>query len=122
MPRKIKDIKDENKDKPTEIKAPSTPSTTDLANRVKNKANQQKAYLDAQPKVSVLIPFAKGEKKGVTQPFTINGYRLNVPKGVMIQVPQQIAEMIAERFNVELEVKGRSLENKGSDAKSALDV
>ena len=71
-----------------------------------------KVTLEAQPKISILIPLEKGEGKGAQQPFTINGYRFDVPKGVMTQVPQQVADMVAERFNVELEQKSQTIEFK----------
>ena len=68
---------------------------------LRSKADHMKDHLDRQPKVAVLIPFEKGEKKGAVQPFCINGYKFTVQKGVMTQVPEQVAEMIAERFNIE---------------------
>ena len=79
---------------------------------VLSRQEQMKAILEAQPKVSILIPLEKGEGKGAQQPFTINGYRFDVPKGVMTQVPQQVADMVAERFNVELEQKSQTIEFK----------
>jgi len=79
---------------------------------VLSRQEQMKVTLEAQPKISILIPLEKGEGKGAQQPFTINGYRFDVPKGVMTQVPQQVADMVAERFNVELEQKSQTIEFK----------
>lgn len=118
MPKNLADVTNENKNEPVKVKP--TPVTPQV--RVKNKAEQMKAHLESQPKVSIMIPLEKWEKKGTTQPFTINGYRFTVPKGVMTQVPEQVAQMVSERFNVDLEIRSQSIENRDSDAKSALDV
>jgi len=123
MPKKLKDIENENKNKPLEKKKePIIPSAIDVQVRVKTKAEQMKAQLEAQPKVSILIPLEKGEKKGAVQPFTLNGYRFTVPKGMMTQVPEQVAQMISERFNVELEVRSQSIENRDKEIKEALNA
>ena len=123
MPKKLKDIENENKNKPLEKKKePIIPSAIDVQVRVKTKAEQMKAQLEAQPKVSILIPLEKGEKKGAVQPFTLNGYRFTVPKGMMTQVPEQVAQMISERFNVELEVRSQSIEQRDKEIKEALNV
>jgi len=42
-----------------------------------------KALLAAQPVVSIMVPLETGEPKGTQLPVTINGYRVNVPKGVL---------------------------------------
>ena len=123
MPKKLKDIENENKNKPLEKKKePIIPSAIDVQVRVKTKAEQMKAQLEAQPKVSILIPLEKGEKKGAVQSFTLNGYRFTVPKGMMTQVPEQVAQMISERFNVELEVRSQSIENRDKEIKEALNA
>ena len=62
--------------------------------------SDMKALLDAQTKVRVLVPLESGEKLGEFLPVNINGYRLNVPKGVYVDVPQTVADIIAESFNV----------------------
>ena len=123
MPKKIKDIENENKNKPIKkAKEPIVPSVVDIQQRVKTKAEQMKVHLESQPKVSILIPLEKREKKGAVQPFTINGYRFTVPKGTMTQVPEQVAQMISERFNVELEARSQSIENRDKETKEALNV
>ena len=122
MPKKIKDIENENKNEPVKVKATPTPSTEEVRQRVQTKAEQMKAQLEAQPKVTILIPLEKGEKKGAVQPFCLNGYRFTVPKGQMTQVPEQVATIISERFNVELEVRSQSIEQRDKETKSALDV
>src|ERR1043166_3469344 len=62
-------------------------------------AGDMKALLDSQPKVRVLVPLESGEKLGEFLPVNINGYRLNVPKGVYQDVPQTVADIIADAYN-----------------------
>jgi hypothetical protein len=63
-------------------------------------AGDMKALLDGQSKVRVLVPLESGEKLGEFLPVNINGYRLNVPKGVYVDVPQTVADIISESFNI----------------------
>jgi hypothetical protein len=118
MPKKIGDN--------NEVVQPTKPvekiiTNAEIKQRVQSKAEQMKAQLDAQPKVMILIPLEKGEKKGAVQPFCINGYRFSVPKGAMTSVPEQVAAMIAERYQVELQVRSQAIGQKDQEAKSALD-
>jgi hypothetical protein len=87
---------------------------------VKSKADQMKSQLEAQEQISVLIPLEKGEKKGAKQSFIINGYRVDYPKGKFIKVPEQIAQMISDRYEIELEVRGKSLDYADETVKTAL--
>jgi hypothetical protein len=58
-----------------------------------------KARLALQPKVSIMIPLEGKEKKGSTFPVTLNGYRLNIQKGVYVPVPKQVAEIVMDSQN-----------------------
>lgn len=89
-----------------EAVTPSAPATPERRNSVQEEAafektvSDMKAVLDAQPKVRILVPLEGNEKLGAFHPVTINGYRLNVPKGVYVAVPQTVADIISEAFNV----------------------
>ena len=61
-----------------------------------NDAQKTKIRLSKQPKVRIIIPKEKTESKGATLPVTINGYRLNIPKGVYVEVPEQVAQIVME--------------------------
>lgn len=64
-------------------------------------ANKIKAMLDAQDKVGVFIPLENGEPKGTQLPVEINGYRMNVPKGVPnVQVPKSVADIIWQSLGI----------------------
>lgn len=60
------------------------------------KAQRMKSKLNAQPRVTIMIPLDMGEQFGATHPVTLNGYRLNIKKGVYVEVPKQVAEVVAE--------------------------
>lgn len=69
---------------------------------INSKAAQMKKKLDAQPKISILIPL-EGEKFGTTFPVTLNGLRVNILKGIYVPVPKQIADIVADNQKQTLE-------------------
>jgi hypothetical protein len=66
---------------------------------------KMKKHLEAQPKVMIMIPFEAGEKpetaKHIKFSVRLNGYLMEVPRGVRVEVPQQVAEVIWERLESE---------------------
>lgn len=72
---------------------------------LRNDARAMKAHLEAQPKVSIMIPFEVGENpengKKVKFHCNLNGYAMDIPRGVYVEVPLQIADMIKERLESE---------------------
>jgi len=66
------------------------------ASRPLSKAEAMKRKLEAQPKIPIMIPLAPGETEGSTQSVILNGYRMNIRKGMYVHVPQQVAEVIME--------------------------
>lgn len=65
-----------------------------------SKAQKMKEHLAKQPKVQFLIPLGVGEKRGTVETWQANGYRLNILKGVLVEVPQQVAESLAESYQL----------------------
>lgn len=63
---------------------------------VGSKAERMREHLSKQPKVRILIPLEGRERLGITVPVTINGYRMNIMKGLYVNVPEQVAEIIME--------------------------
>ncbi len=94
VPLKEKEQKDEKEPKESftaqlgvvEFKSPAHGS----------KAAIMKKQLDAQPKITIMIPLGLGEPRGATHPVQLNGYRLNIRKGVYVDVPLQIAKVVME--------------------------
>lgn len=60
-----------------------------------------KKRLAKEPRVRMFIPLGIGEKKNAMAyiPVTINGYRIEVPKGEYVNVPQSVADILAESQN-----------------------
>jgi hypothetical protein len=71
-----------------------------------------KAKLDAQPKVRIIIPKEAKESEGSFETVQINGYTLQIRKGVYVEVPQQVADIIMSsnhQINQALETAARKL-------------
>jgi Fe-S cluster assembly scaffold protein SufB len=71
----------------------------------KGKAQKMKESLQKQPKVRVFMPLEGKEKPGTQFPVTLNGYRVNVPKGVYVEIPQQVADVIMDSLNQTVEAE-----------------
>lgn len=70
---------------------------TEVADQdLSEKALKMKAFLQKQDRVSVFLPLEDGEKRGTTKSVILNGFRLNILKGVRVQVPEQIADVIED--------------------------
>ena len=105
---------------PAKPAAPAASATRPAANTSRNstvassgtvdekhmsKAMRTKAHLDKQRKVMVFIPFEAGEnpEQAAKVPFHvgINGYNFDIPRGTAVEVPEQVAKMVAERLESE---------------------
>jgi len=73
----------------------------------RNDVQKMKAHLDKQPKVSVMIPLEQGvpPESADKIPFVVNlnGYRMAIKRGVFVEVPMQVAEVV--KANLESEGK-----------------
>ena len=82
------------------------------------KADTMAKHLEAQPKIRVLIPLEPNEKvgnvkivrnshgileyqyiSGAVWSKTFNGYKVTLPKGTYVDVPEQIAENLAKELD-----------------------
>ncbi len=88
------------------IENPTAPTAEDKAaektdaKKWEGKAAAMKAHLAKQPKVQFLIPLGFGEKRGAYETVIMNGYRLNIMKGVLVELPRQVAELLAESYQM----------------------
>lgn len=81
-------------------------SRTDIQEEMKKDVQNVKAALAKQPKVRMFIPLGIGEKKGSRGAFesvTINGFRQVFPKGEYITVPESVALILEEHYNMSSE-------------------
>lgn len=63
-----------------------------------SKVDIMRKKLASQPVVRMYLPLEGQEKVGTTHPVIINGLRINVPKGVYVDLPQQVADILRESF------------------------
>lgn len=112
--------------KVTLIENPTAPTPEDRAaertdkKRWEGKAAAMKAHLAAQPKVQFLIPLGFGEKRGAYETVIMNGYRLNIMKGVLVQIPQQVATLLADSYQMTAEAGSDFLLDRADAVKESL--
>lgn len=75
-----------------------------------------KAALAEAPKTKWLIQLAPGERPGAVETVTINGYRLSIRKGVLVEIPVPVAEILAAHYNVLSEVAADKMSKAGDEA------
>lgn len=96
-------------------------SQKDVGIEYKKMSNEMKKHLDSQPKVQFLVPLATGEKRGAEETVQINGYRMVIKKGTMVTIPQQVAEILADHYRIQMEAgQEYKISSKGSDVEEAL--
>lgn len=61
-----------------------------------SKAERIKEFLLSQPRVRMLFPRQQGEDKSILQTINLNGYRLDFPKDTYVDVPEPVAEVLAD--------------------------
>jgi hypothetical protein len=90
---------------PESTPAPETVTEAKVAKELTTDIQRMKAHLDAQRKVSIMIPLEPGmsQESADLVPFTVNmnGYQLNIRRGVFVEVPEQVADMIKARLESE---------------------
>lgn len=64
---------------------------------------QTKAILEKMEHVNFIIPLEPGEKPGAVETVQINGYGLTIKKNVMVSLPIAVANLIAEKYRINME-------------------
>lgn len=75
----------------------------DIAKELLSDIKATLATLESEPKVHFMIPLAEGEKPGAVHDCFINGAKYTVKKGIMTQVPESIAALLANHYQVGME-------------------
>jgi len=94
--------------------------TSPVAQEHLDDAHAMKEQLSKQPKVSFLIPLGPGENEGSTDQVCLNGYKLKIKKGVMVELPQQVAEILANKYKVQMMAGRESLVSRSAKVEEAL--
>ena len=67
---------------------------------VKTHAEETKEILDKAPRTDFLIPLFEGENEGAVETCQINGYPFIIKKGVMVNIPVPVANLLAEKYRI----------------------
>ena len=73
------------------------------------KAHEMRKKLMHQPAVPVLIPLGHEEKIGSTHQVTLNGYTMFIRKGMMVNVPLQVKQVLDEKFKHQMYMREHPL-------------
>lgn len=97
--------------------APSANTTTS------SEANVVKQKLAKQPKLPIFLPLEAGERKGVAyRSVTINSYRFEVKKGMIVYVPQAVHDLLVNAMQATADATevDENLENADGSKRRAL--
>lgn len=85
-----------------------------------SKAEKMKNFLLSQIRVRMFIPQAPGFNKSVKQDVTLNGYHLQFPRNAYVDVPQQVADVLAESLQQTEVALSQNLIGGNKEKESAL--
>lgn len=92
-----------------------------LAKFPNDTAAQAKFILANSEHISFLVPLGEGEKEGAFETTNINGYRLTIKKGVMVNIPIQVANLLANKYRIAMTAGSeKELGNASKDVQDAL--
>jgi len=95
-------------------------SGVQISEEFKSDAQRMKENLDSQTKINFLIPLLPGEHEGSYETVCLNGYTLKIKKGALVSLPQQVVEILAEKYKVALEAGKESRIDRSPDVEEAL--
>ncbi|MDD5726283.1 MAG: hypothetical protein PHC53_02625 [Patescibacteria group bacterium] len=75
-----------------------------------------KESLNKEKKVSFMIPLAPGEPPDSEDTVTVNGYLYRIKKNCLVEIPESVANLLANKYKVEREA-GRDLLADSSEEK-----
>jgi hypothetical protein len=78
----------------------TTPSAEQA--KVNDVVKQTKEILSKSPHVQFIIPKTDTEPANSAETVQINGYRLTIQKGVMVNIPIQVANLLAEKYKINM--------------------
>jgi hypothetical protein len=118
-PDKAKPAKAEAK---TVTPAPNTPAAKvkadALAKFPKDIVAQTKYILDNSEHVNFIVPQQEGEIGEET--VQINGYKLTIKKNVMVNIPIQVGNLLAEKYRIGMTAGQEKRIDRASDVTDAL--
>jgi hypothetical protein len=79
---------------------------------------QTKYILDNSEHINFMVPQVEGEIGEET--VQINGYKLTIKKNVMVNIPVQVAKILAEKYRIALEAGKEKRIDRANDVSEAL--
>lgn len=101
--------------KPTTSKQPAS---SEVQNR--DIIAETKKKLDAQEHINFIIPVVDGELPGAYETVQINGYKLTIQKGIMVSIPKDVANLLAEKYRIGMTAGQEKRIDRATDVQSAL--
>ena len=92
-----------------------------LSEARKSDIQKTKEALDEQPKVTFLVPLGPDEKEGSFETVCINGYLIKIKKGVMVEIPRQVALLLADSYKIQMTAGSKNLISRSKKVEEALD-
>lgn len=103
---------------PTVLTATAQVKADAIAKFPKDTVAQTKYILDNSEHINFLVPQLEGEV-GIEE-VQINGYKLTLKKNIMVNIPIQVAQMIAEKYKINMEAGKEKRTDRASDVADAL--
>jgi len=98
----------------------STFTTPIKAEAGKDIIGETKTILDNSEHVNFIVPLAEGEAPGSFEEPQINGYKMRVPKGEMVNIPIQVANLLAEKYRIAMSAGKDKRIDRSSEVSDAL--
>lgn len=113
------------KPKVAKVEAPAEKPVAPAAATAKPNAGKDivaetKNILKNSPHTNFIIPLGEGEKDGAYDTVQINGYRLVIKKGVMVNIPLPVANLLAEKYKIAMTAGQEKRIDRTSDVSEAL--
>lgn len=113
------EVKEKEVEKKPEATSPA-PAQANITKILHGEVAITKANLEKEPKVNFIIPLTDGEKPGAFDTVQINGYRLTIKKGVLVPLPQSVAQLLANKYRISMEAGRENRIDRASDVEEAL--
>ena len=96
----LEENQEENKTEKTEKKGKGGLEVEAIKKFPDDLIARTKYILDNSEHTNFILPLAEGENNGAYDTANINGYKLTIKKGVMVNIPVAVAQLFAEKYRI----------------------
>lgn len=118
--KKVNSIDDMVVDTPKETNSNSNQEVVSMNEAMKGQAEAIERYFKNSKRVRMVIPLGENEDKGSTEFVGINGYNFYILKGKMVEIPEEVATLIANKYDMEMEIAEKYSLDRNDNVRSAL--